>query len=104
MNAITIIGFILAGVGGLAGFIGYYGKARGDSIIAYQAKDITALKSLNDTLESEKATLIAERDSYKRERDVLAELAQGSPQLVKLTQQVANLARAVKKIANKDSK
>lgn len=104
MDVAQFIAYAIAAVGFVSGLVGYYGKSRGDSIIRYQAKDVVALKSLNETLEKEKTALIAERDGYKRENDTLKGLAQGSPQLIKLTTEISKLTTQVAKIAKDNAK
>lgn len=98
MATTQFIAYGLALVGFVAGLIGYFGKARGDSIIDYQAKDITALKSFNETLEKELAAVKAERDSLSQTNKTLSRMATGSPELIKLTEAVTNQTAEMRKL------
>lgn len=97
MNVITILTTAFGIIGFIGGAVGYFAKARGDSIISYQAKEITALQSYNRTLESEKLAAETERDSLKQQNKTLTGLAQGSPQLAELTEQIKKLVSLMQK-------
>lgn len=85
----------------LGGGYGYFVKSRGDSIIKYQAIEIQNRDGRINFLEKEIAAITAERDSLKEQVVVLTNLAQGSPQLVKLTTEIKNLVKVVQNIVGK---
>ncbi len=85
MEILTIIGFAVGIIGLAGGGAGYFKSQRGESIIRLQATEIDTLTGIKSRLETEKAAVVAERDRYAEENVTLKELAQGSPQLIKLT-------------------
>ena len=97
MDILPIAGTVLGIVGLAAGCVGYFKKSTGDSIIAYQAREIELRDGSIARLEKSEAALTAERDRLKEENATLKELAQGSPQLVKLTNEIAALVKYLKK-------
>lgn len=97
MDVLPILTTIFGIVGAAGGAVGYFAKGRGDSIIAYQAKEIELLKNDSARLEKSNTALTTERDSLLRENETLKGLAQGSPQLSSLTQQIKELVNYLKK-------
>lgn len=94
---ITISVVALAG-----GAVGYYGKARGDSIIKYQANEISLRDGTIARLEKDNAAIQARSDTlggelkhFKERNQELIELAQGAPQLKNLTAAVEALVKTV---------
>lgn len=85
MDILAIIGFIVGIIGFAGGGAGYFKSQRGESIIRLQATEIDTLNGKTARLEKEAAAITAERDRYAEENITLKELAQGSPQLIKLT-------------------
>lgn len=102
MNLYDAIGVILA-IFGLAGFaggaVGYFAKGRAEAVIALQAKENRLLKDDNTRLEKAVAALTAENGRLKVENERLWEKAQGSPELVKLTEAVKSNTEAVWRLA-----
>lgn len=96
MDTISILATVL-GIAGIAGGAsGYFAKSRGETIISLQGKEIEYWKDRATQLEKDGAALTADRDALKRENSRLIRLAQGSPQLVKLTKQIAELVSYLK--------
>ena len=95
MDAISIFATLLGVVGLAGGAVGYYGKSRGDTIIKYQAEEITLRDGRVTYLEKELEATVRERDSLKEQNVTLTSLAQGSPQLTALTQQITELIKVV---------
>lgn len=91
MDTIQIIttGFGIIGFAG--GAVGYFAKGRGDSIIAYQEKQNLLLQNDVTRLEKSLASTTAENNLLKQQNETLTKLAQGSPQLEKLTKQIKDL-------------
>lgn len=86
------------GIIGIAGGIaGYFGKSRGDSIITYQATEISLRDSTIKRLEAEVVSLESENRLLREQNKTLKGLAQGSPELVKLTAEIKALTVAVVK-------
>jgi len=97
MEWLPILGFAFGIIGFAGGAVGYFAKGRGDSIISYQA---TELKLRDETIVRQKteiASLTTERDSLKNENVRLVGLAQGSPQLIKLTNEISRLVKEWRK-------
>jgi len=88
MEILPIAGGILGLVGLAGGAAGYFKAARGNAIIDLQATEINTLTGKSNRLEKDMAAVSAERDRLKEENGTLKELAQGSPQLIKLTEAV----------------
>lgn len=99
----TIFGFVaLAG-----GAAGYFKASRGDSIIKYQATEISLRDGKIATLEKDLAATVqacAAKDDtiaeLKKHNVYLQKLGQGSPQLKKLTAVVEKQALAVTALTN----
>lgn len=85
MDIFTVIGVALGFIGLTGGGAGYFKSQRGESIIRLQATEIDTLNGKTSRLEKDLAAVTAERDRYCEENSTLKELAQGSPQLIKLT-------------------
>lgn len=96
-DALGLFAVAIGLVGVAAGAVGYFAKGRGDSIIEYLTKENSVVKDANAGLEKTLAARTAERDSLQRENDTLKSLAQGSPELVKLTSEIKRLVAAVSK-------
>lgn len=103
-DILSIAAGVLALVGVVAGLVGYFAKAKGDSIIAYQAREIELRDGTIARLEKDAAACNAERDRLKEENATLKELAQGSPQLIALTQEIKGLPEAIAKLIVKAMK
>lgn len=98
MNEILSIFAVILGIVGLAGgAAGYFGKARGDAIIKYQAEEIELRDGTIARLEKDNARTTAERDRLLQENETLRGLAQGSPKLDKLVKEVAKLKEQMKR-------
>ncbi len=94
--ATTVLG--LVGLSG--GAAGYFAKSRGDSIIAYQAKELELADRENKRLENANAALTAKSNSQAEQIETLTGLAQGSPQLAKLTDAINKQGEAFGKMAS----
>ena len=88
----------------LGGAAGYFGKSRGDSIIKYQANEIqlrdATISRLNKEATAKDEQIKAKDQQIAEIKDhnkYLQKLAQGSPQLVKLTKEIKRLADIVSK-------
>lgn len=101
MDAINLLPIGVAIVSALGGAVGYYGKARGDSIIKYQANEISLRDGTIARQAQELAAVTAERDALKRQNADLVGLAQGSPELSKVADQIKVLAQEVAKVAKR---
>jgi hypothetical protein len=101
MEILSIVGGIFGIVGLAGGVAGYFAKSKGDSIIAYQAREIELRDGSITRLEKDNAALTAKSDSQTEQIEVLKGLAQGSPQLVKLTGEIKNLIKVVDKSLNR---
>lgn len=95
MEWLTVLGYIVGGTGSAAGLSAYFGKKRGDEIIKYQAKDNATLKDYNSTLEASNARLEVESANWKQQAETFRSHAQGIPELIKLTRNVAELIKVV---------
>lgn len=91
-------------VGALGGSIGYFAKARGDSIIKYQAIEITNRDQTIARIEKDNAALLSENNLLHEQNKKLSDLAQGSPQLKKLTDAIATLTRTVDTTVSKKTR
>lgn len=103
MDVVTIFTTGIGVAGLVGGAVGYFAKGRGDSIIQYQATELKLRDETNKRIEKENTALITERDALLRERETLTKLAQGSPQLEKLTKQIGLLIKELSK-SNGDKK
>lgn len=97
MDILAIAGTVFGIVGIAGGATGYFKSSRGDKIITYQAREIELRDGSIARLEKDNAALGAERDRLKEENATLKQLAQGSPQLVKLTSEIKSLVQYLKK-------
>lgn len=107
-NALSIFATVLGIVGLSGGAVGYFAKGRGDSIIKYQAIEIqnrdgtiSTIKDENTTL---KAELLAKEEALKQLKEhnnYLQKLAQGSPQLAKLTKAIENQTKMLSGVLSK---
>lgn len=97
MDVITLFTTIVGVTGLIGGAVGYFAKGRGDSIIAYQAKELELRDSTIARLEKDNAALTATNAAQKEQIEVLTGLAQGSPQLVKLTDEIKKLVRLMQR-------
>ncbi len=96
MDAISIFATVL-GIAGIAGGAsGYFAKSRGETIISLQGKEIEYWKDRATQLEKDNASVTASRDALERENSRLIGLAQGSPQLAKLTKEIRNFLQYLK--------
>lgn len=92
------LALVIAGIGGtLGGFAGYFAKARAEAVIALLTKENDVLKDANTRLEKEAAAKDAVNAQQKQQIDTLTGLAQGSPQLIKLTGEIKSLVAYIKK-------
>lgn len=98
MDVLSIVGAVLGIVGLAGGAVGYFAKGRGDSIIAYQARELELRNETNARLEKEKAALTAERDSLITQVGTLTKLAQGSPQLKSVATQLKSLSKLIERV------
>lgn len=98
LQILALISGILGIVGLTGGAVGYFAKGRGDSIIAYQTKENELLKADVARLEKSLAATTAERDSLLNTNETLKGLAQGTPQLTSLTNEIRGLVKYLKKI------
>ena len=105
---LSIFAAILGIVGLAGGAVGYFAKGRGDSIIAYQSNEIQLRDGTITRLEKEKAEVVtncaAKDEAIKQLQDhnaYLQKLAQGSPQLKKLTVAIENQTKAIAKALEK---
>lgn len=98
MDVLSITTTIFGIVGFAGGAVGYFAKGRGDSIIAYQAKELEIIKNTASRLETENSALAAERDSLLEQNKTLTKLAQGSPQLKGVASQLSKLSNLIEKV------
>ncbi len=84
MDVLQIIAYITGVAGFVAGLLGYYGKARGDSIIEYQSKTIASQKDYISTLESDKRVLEVDRDRWKLRAEEVSNIPAKVVELVKI--------------------
>lgn len=91
----TFVGTGIVIISALGGSVGYFAKSRGDSIIKYQALEIDELTRSTARLEKDNAALLSENKLLHEQNKKLGDLAQGSPQLKKLTQAVTALTRII---------
>lgn len=96
-DALGIFAGVIGIVGLAGGAVGYFAKARGDSIIEYQAKELDLRDQTIKRLELDTTALRQERDTLKEQNTTLTGLAQGSPELAKLTSQIKRLVTIVSK-------
>lgn len=108
MSALSIFGnaanAVLAGIAiisAIGGSIGYFAKSRGDQIIKYQAIEITNRDQTIARLEKDISGLQSENRLLHDQNKKLGDLAQGNPQLKRLTQAITTLTRAVNANMNK---
>ena len=94
-NTITVFAYAVGVIGGLGGAVGYFAKGRGDTIIKYQTNEITLRDGTITRLEKEKSALSAENKLLKDQNAKLSDLAQGNPQLIKLTSAIEALTLTV---------
>ncbi len=88
---------IAFGIVGSAGALyAYFRKSAGDSTIKYQADSIDALTTSNTTLREQNAALISQNETLKQSNTVLQGLAQGSPKLTELAEQIKELVQVIK--------
>lgn len=97
VNVITLFTTIIGVTGLIGGAVGYFAKGRGDSIIAYQAKELELRDGTIARLEKDNAALTATNQAKAEQIEVLTSLAQGSPQLVKLTDEIKKLVTMMDK-------
>lgn len=95
MSIFTIIGGISGIIVIAGGVTAYFRRSVGDSLIAYQAKEIEVRDGTIARLEKENAAITAEKNRLKKENATLERLAQGSPQLANLTLAVQNNTEAI---------
>lgn len=96
MEILSLFAIAFGIIGFAGGAVGYFAKGRGDSIIQYQSKQNELLKDDNGRLEKALAAETAKRESAEAENARLVSLAQGSPQLIKLTNEIKNLVKVIK--------
>lgn len=92
-----IIPAAIAIVGVLAGVTGYYGKTRGDTVIALLKEEIDHYVRENGVLKEENASIKSSETAKSEQIATLTKLAQGSPQLIKLTNEIKELVKIVRK-------
>jgi uncharacterized membrane protein len=103
MNDISHIALTVFGIAGFAGgAVGYFAKGKADAVIALSAKENTLLKDDNTRLEKALAACSAEKDQLKAENNRLWGKAQGSDQLVSLTNEIKNLVHYIKDGRNRN--
>lgn len=83
-------------IGFAGGAVGYFAKGRGDSIIQYQSKQNELLKDDNARLEKALTAATTKSEALEAENARLIGLAQGSPQLIKLTNEIKNLVKEIR--------
>lgn len=104
MQLLAIAGTILGLVGLAGGVVGYFAKSRGDSIIEYQAREISLRDGTIARLEKDNAALTSKVESQAEQIVTLTGLAQGSPELVKLAGEIKTLTSAFTKFVQKQGK
>jgi hypothetical protein len=100
---LSIISFAIGIAGFAGGVLGYFGKGRGDAIIAYQSNEIQLRDGTIARLKEELAAVTAERDALKVQKTELIELGQGSPQLAKVASEVKKLREELSKLGKRGS-
>lgn len=107
-NALSIFATVLGIVGLSGGAVGYFAKGRGDSIIKYQAIEIqnrdgtiATLKDENTILKAEAAAKDEALKQLQNHNSYLQKLAQGSPQLAKLTKAIENQTKMLSNVLSK---
>jgi hypothetical protein len=101
LNVLELLTIAGGAIGVAAGLVGYYGKARGDSIIKYQATELSLRDGTISRQREDLAAVTAERDALKRQNVDLVGLAQGSPELAKVAEQIKELAIQVSRVAKR---
>lgn len=96
-DTLGILAVVLGIIGIAGGAVGYFAKARGDSIIEYQAKELDLRDKTIQRLQLDYTAVAQERDTLKEQIPTLTALAQGSPELAKLTAQIKELVEVVSK-------
>ena len=97
MEIVPLFAVAFGIIGFAGGAVGYFAKGRGDSIIQYQSKQNELLKDDNARLEKSLAAEVARREALESENTRLVGLAQGSPQLIKLTNEIKALVGEYRK-------
>lgn len=95
MNALQILSSVLGVLGLAGGSVAYFAKNRGDSIITYQSKEIELRDGTIARLEKDNSALTREVETLREANGVLKQLAQGTPELKKLTKEVSTLSDKV---------
>ena len=111
MDVISLFTTIIGVTGLVGGAVGYFAKGRGDSIIAYQAREIELRNGTITNLEKDKTALEATNlakdatiEELKRNNAYLQKLGQGSPQLKKLTIAVENQTKVISQLIKENQK
>lgn len=81
--------------------MGYLKASRGDTIIKYQTVEIELRDRKIAVLEKDNASVTAERERLLQENAYLKDLAQGSPELRKLTAAIENQTRVIGRMLDK---
>lgn len=100
MNVETILATAITIIGLAGGAAGYFGKSRGDSIIKYQANEISLRDGTITRLEKDNSALLAENTLLKSHNEKLWSRAQGSPQLKTVNKTVGALSKAVNTLSD----
>lgn len=95
MNFGTLLATGISIIALTGGAVAYFGQSRGNSIIKYQANEITLRDGSIARLEKDVAALTSENRVLKDQNTKLGELAQGNPQLKTLTKAVEALTQVV---------
>lgn len=96
MDVISILATIVGLAGAAGGAAGFYKSARGKAVIELLTTENDALSKSNARLEKERDVARAERDALAKRNEELVGLAQGSPQLEKLTSAIENQTQVIK--------
>jgi hypothetical protein len=91
MNALQILSIFILVIGLAGAGAGYFWKSRGDTVIQLQGKEIEYWKGQASIEKSEREKTDVENATLKEQNKKLAELAQGSPQLINLTKAIRSL-------------
>lgn len=98
MDVLQVFTVAVGVIGGLGGLVGFFSKSRFQAIIKLQTEEIDVLTKRLATEKIEKASALSERDAYKEHAARLAEMAQGSPQLIELAKEIAKQSRQLTKL------
>jgi hypothetical protein len=97
MDVWAVAGYIVGIISGLGALAAWFDRSRGRAVIELQKDTIDTFKEREVQLDKELAAKNAQLAASETQNKRLSELAQGSPQLVELTNQIKNLVEFLSK-------